>query len=183
MRKINYIILFDSIFLFLILIPMMNPVFGQDIAELSSEKYLLQIDNQTFQIFYGFKGSLEVQIGTNQIENPKVTSMNINPDRHSLEINVEKSVYEGPMWVRLPNELITAEGGKFNVLIDNKDQIYELSYYTDKIAVGFVLPSKASHVEIIGTSVIPEFSASIVILGVAMFPIFYFIRKRLGDMK
>ena len=180
MKKINYVILLDSIFLFLILIPMMSPVFGQDISELSSEKYLLQINNQTFQIYYGFKGSLEVQIGSNQIENPKVTSMNINPERHSLEINFEKSVYEGPMWVGLQNELITAEGGKFNVLIDNKDQIYELTYYPDKIAVGFILPSNASHVEIIGTRGIPEFSASVIILGIAMFPIFYFIRKRLN---
>lgn len=84
------------------------------------------------------------------------------------------------MWVGLQNELITAEGGKFNVLIDNKDQIYELTYYPDKIAVGFILPSNASHVEIICTRGIPEFSASVIILGIAMFTIFYFIRKRLN---
>jgi len=158
-------------------IPTMNTVFGQDIAELASKKYLLQIDDQTFQIFYGFKGSLEVEIEAKDIENPKVTSMNINPERRSLEINFEKSAYEGPLWVRLPNELITAEGGKFKVLIDDKEKIYELTYYADKIAVGFILPSKSSHVEIIGTRVIPEFSATIIILGIAMFTIFYFIRK------
>lgn len=158
-------------------IPTMNPVFGQDIAELASEKYLLQIDDQTFQIFYGFKGSLEVEIGSKEIENPKVSSMNINPERRSLEINFEESAYEGPLWVRLPNELITAEGGKFKVLIDDKEKIYELTYYADKIAVGFILPSKSNHVEIIGTRVIPEFSATIIILGIAMFTIFYFIRK------
>lgn len=88
MRKINFFIL--------ILIPSMNSVFAQDIAELASEKYLLQVDDQTFQIFFGFKGSLEIEIGEKLIENPKLTSMIINPERRSLEINFEESAYEGP---------------------------------------------------------------------------------------
>lgn len=158
-------------------IPTMNRVFGQDIAELASEKYLLQIDDQTFQIFYGFKGSLEVEIEAKEIENPKVTSMNINPERRSLEINFEKSAYEGPLWVGLPNELITAEGGKFKVLINDKEKIYELTYYTDKIAAGFILPSKSSHVEIIGIRVIPEFSATSLFWGSPCLQYFILLEK------
>jgi hypothetical protein len=177
MKKINFVVLIFSVFFILILIPSMKTVFAQDIAELESEKYLLQVDNQTFQIFYGFKGSLEVEIGEKVIENPKVTSMIINQERRSLEINFEESAYEGPMWVRLPNELITAEGGKFQVLVDDNEKRYELTYYPDKIAVGFILSPNANQVEIIGTRVIPEFTTTIIIFGISMFTMFYFFRK------
>jgi hypothetical protein len=177
MKKINFFILMFHVFFILILIPSMSSVFAQDIAELESEKYLLQVDNQTFQIFYGFKGSLEIEIGEKVIEDAKVTSMIINPERRSLEINFEESPYEGPMWVRLPNELMSAEGGKFQVLVDDNEKRYELTYYADKIAVGFILPSSAKQVEIIGTRVIPEFTTTIIIFGIAMFSIFYFFRK------
>lgn len=177
MEKINFFILIFNVFFILILIPTWNTIFAQDIAELEAEKYMLQVDNQTFQIFYGFKGSLEVDIGERVIENPKVTSMIINPERSSLEINLDKSTYEGPMWVRLPNELITAEGGKFQVLVDDNEKRYELTYYPDKIAVGFVLSPNANQVEIIGTKVIPEFTTTIIIFGIAMFTMFYLFRK------
>jgi hypothetical protein len=156
---------------------MMSTVFGQDIAELASEKYLLQVDDKVFQIFYGFKGSLEMETVGKEIVNPKVSSMNINSERSSLEINFEKSTYEGPIWIRLPNELISAEGGKFQVLVDNKEKTYELTYYPDKVAIGFIFPAKSSHVEIIGSSVIPEFTTTIIIFGIAMLTICYFLRK------
>ena len=175
MKKINFFVF--NVFFILILLPSLNSVFAQDIAELESEKYLLQSDNQTFQIFYGFKGSLEVEIGEKVIENPKVTSMIINPERKSLVINFDESAYEGPMWVRLPNELISAEDGKFQVLIDDNEKRYELTYYPDKIAVGFILPPNANQAEIIGTRVIPEFTTAIIIFGIAMFTMFYFLRK------
>jgi hypothetical protein len=55
-------------------------------------------------------------------------------------IKFEESSYEGPMRVRLPNELIFAEGGKFQVLVDGNEKRYELTSYIDKIAVGFILP-------------------------------------------
>jgi hypothetical protein len=152
-KKINYVILFYSVFFILIVIPMMSTVFGQDIAELASEKYLLQVDDKVFQIFYGFKGSLEMETVGKEIVNPKVSSMNINSERSS------------------------AEGGKFQVLVDNKEKTYELTYYPDKVAIGFIFPAKSSHVEIIGSSVIPEFTTTIIIFGIAMLTICYFLRK------
>jgi hypothetical protein len=155
----------------------MNSVFAQDIAELSSEEYLLQVDDQSFQIFYGFKGSLEVKIGEKVIENPKVNSMSINQERRSLEIKFEESTYKGPMWIRLPNEIISAEGAKFQVLVDGNEKRYELTSYTDNIAVGFILPPNVKQVEIIGTRVVPEFSTAIIIFGITMITTFYFVRK------
>jgi hypothetical protein len=68
MKKINFFILIYNIIFILILIPSMGSVFAQDIAELASEKFLLQVDDQYFQIFYGFKGSLEVEIGEKIID-------------------------------------------------------------------------------------------------------------------
>jgi len=95
------------------------PANAQDIAQLMAEKYSIEVDEQIFEISYGFKGSLEINIPSLEIENPKVSKMTINQERKSLEINLEDHEYAGPMWVRLPPELISAEGGDFQVLIED----------------------------------------------------------------
>ena len=140
------------------------PAEAQDIAQLMAGKYSLQVDEQTFDIYYGFKGSLEVDISSQKAENPSPSKIFLNQERKSIEITFEENKYTGPMWVRLPTKLITAKGGGFQLFIDDFEKPYELTYYTDDISVGFFLPVGTQKIEIVGTSVIPEFSTMAVLI-------------------
>ncbi len=154
------------------------PVNAQDISQLMSDKYSLQVDEQTFDVFYGFKGSLEVDISGLQVENPKISNMILNQEQKSLEITFGEHEYVGPVWLRLPTELITAEGGEFQLFFDGVEKPYELTYYTDDISVGFFMTETTQNVVIVGTSVIPEFSTiAVLVLGAAMMLLIILSRK------
>ena len=154
------------------------PAEAQDIAQLMAGKYSLQVDEQTFDIYYGFKGSLEVDISSQKAENPSPSKIFLNQERKSIEITFEENEYTGPMWVRLPVKLITAEGGEFQLFIDDFEKPYELTYYTDEVSVGFFLPVGTQKIEIVGTSVIPEFSTlAVFILATGMASLIILRRK------
>jgi len=57
-----------------------------DIAQLSAEKYALKIDEKTYDIYYGYHGSFEVDVNKIGEELPKLSTMNINTERKSIEI-------------------------------------------------------------------------------------------------
>ena len=152
----------------IILFSFILPVQAQDISKLMAEKYSISVDEQTFVIYYGFKGSLEVDVSDLEVDKPVITEMTLNKEEKSLEMTFSESEYAGPAWVRLPNELITAEGGNFQVFINKVEKPFELTYYADEISVGFFMPMGTEEVEIIGTRVIPEFSTIILVLGITM---------------
>lgn len=177
MNNANFILVLPIIFS-IVLFSMINLAYAQDIAQLMAEKYSLQVDEQTFEIFYGFKGSLEVEISESEVENPHASNMILDKEKKSLEINLEEHEYAGPMWIRLPTELISASGGEFQVLIDDVDKPYELTYYTNEISVGFFIPEGTKKVEIFGTNVIPEFgSIAVLVLGVGIISIILVTQK------
>jgi len=157
-----------------------------DIAQLSSEKYLLKIDEKTYNIYYGYHGSFEVDIKKIDKELPKLANMNINPDRKSLEITMESVPSNSVLWIRLPLEMISAENARYRLVIDDVDTKYDLTKFPDQYALGMILPKDTKHIEIIGTYVVPEFGVfSIVILGVSFVGIIYFVRKQffgLGEL-
>ena len=155
-----------------------TPTYAQDISQLMAEKFSLQVDEQTFDVYYGFKGSLEVDISDLEVENPYASSMLLNQEKKSIQVFFEEHEYAGPVWIRLPTELITAEGGGFQLFIDDAEKPYELTYYANEISVGFFLPEGSQKVEIIGTSVIPEFSTlTVLVLGTAMTSLIILRRK------
>ena len=79
-----------------------------DIAQLTSEKYLLKMDEKTYDIYYGYHGSFEIDIKKND-ELPKLVDMNINLDRKSIEITMESVPSNSVLWLRLPIEVISAK--------------------------------------------------------------------------
>lgn len=155
-------------------------VFAQylDIAQLSSEKYLLKIDEKTYDIYYGYHGSFEVDIKKID-ELPKLAHMNINLDRKSIEITMESVPSNSVLWLRLPLEVISAENEQYRLVIDGIDTKYDLTKFPDQYALGMIIPKDTKYIEIIGTYVVPEFgSFSIVILGISFIGIIYFARKQ-----
>jgi predicted secreted protein with PEFG-CTERM motif len=150
-----------------------------DIAQLSSEKYLLKINEKTYDVYYGYHGSFEVDIKKIDKELPKLETMNINPDRKSLEITMESVPSNSVLWIRLPLEMISAENAQYRLVIDGVDTKYDLTKFPDQYALGMILPEDTKHIEIIGTYVVPEFGVlSIGILGVSFIGIIYFVRDQ-----
>ena len=150
-----------------------------DIAQLSSEKYLLKIDEKTYDVYYGYHGSFEVDVNKIGEELPKLSTMNINPERKSLEITMESVSSNSVLWIRLPLEMISAENAQYRLVIDGIDTKYDLTKFPDQYAMGMILPKDTKYIEIIGTYVVPEFGAlSIVIFGVSFIGIIYFGKEQ-----
>ena len=86
-----------------------------------------------------------------------------------MEITFSEVRENSVFWVRMPYEVISAEKGMFNVFVDGKDTLYDLTIRPDNVALGMIVPKDGQHVEIIGTKVIPEFGAfAVMILAVAI---------------
>jgi len=172
---------------FVLLIPISNVyaehvfdmnAFGQypDVVELSSEKFVLEIDGNSYDLYYGYHGSMD-SMNINEPK-PTLSSMSINPERLSLEITFDEVPLNSVFWVRMPFELISAEKEQFQLFIDGVETRFDLTQYPNNYALGMIIPKDGQHVEIVGTQVIPEFGAiSILILGVAVLSIVFLVRK------
>jgi len=148
-----------------------------DITQISSEKYVLTIDDKTYDIHYGYHGSFEVNLEKTQ-EYPKLSFMEIIPERKSIQITMESVPSTSIFWLRLPLDVISAEGAQYKLTIDGVDTQYDLIKYPDNYALGMMLPKDAKNVEIIGTYVVPEFGMlPIMILGIILAGTAYLARK------
>lgn len=135
-----------------------------DIAELTAEKYQLKVDEKTYDIYYGYHGSFEVDVNKIGQELPKLSDMNINTERKSIEISMESVPVASIFWLRLPLELISADDAKYQLLVDGIDTKYDLTKFPDQYALGMIIPQDAKHIEIIGTRIVPEFGISSIII-------------------
>ena len=152
--------------------------FGQyfDIAQLMAEKITFEIEDNTYELYYGYKGSLD-SMGTEYVE-PVLSSMNINEERKSIEIIMEEVPEKTDFWVRIPQEILYAEGEKFQVLVDGVDTGYDLMKFPNDYVIGFVILENTENIEVVGTRVIPEFGAlSVLILGISILGLVYFMRR------
>jgi len=173
--------------LFLMLIPFTNvyaehvldiEAFAQylDISQLEAEKSVLEIDGNSYDIYYGYHGSLDA-MGT-EFHEPTVSEIILNVERKSLEVSFEDVPEKTDFWVRIPFEVLTADQEKYQLLVNEVDTGYDLMKMPDGYVIGLIISEDTKHVEIIGTKVIPEFGAlSILVLGVAVVSIIYLARK------
>jgi len=148
-----------------------------DIAQLSAEKYPLKVGEKTYDIYYGYHGSFEVDVNKSD-ELPKLDSITINSEKKSLEVTMASVPTVSVLWLRLPFEVISAENSQYKLLIDGVDTQYDLTKFPNDYAIGMMMPKDAKHIEIIGTSVIPEFGAmSMIILGISVVGIVFLARN------
>ena len=143
--------------------------FGQypDIGQIMAEKITFEIGDDAFDIYYGYKGSLD-SIGTHD-DNPVLSSMSINEERKSIEIIMEDVPEKTDFWVRIPHEVLYAEDAQFTVLVDGADTGYDVTNFPNDFAIGFIITETTENIEIIGTRVIPEFGIfSIMVLGISV---------------
>ena len=130
-----------------------------DISQISAEKFVMIVDDTFYDMYYGYHGSLD-SMASKKLE-PVLSSMSINQEKISLEITFSEISANSVFWVRMPNDVISAEKGKFKVFVDGKDTLYDLTIFPNDIALGMIVPTDGQRVEIIGTNVIPEFSVMV----------------------
>ena len=152
--------------------------FGQypDIGQIMAEKITFEYDDETFDVYYGYKGSLD-SIGSHQTE-PTLSSMTINEERKSIEIVMENVPKKTDFWVRIPPEVLYAEGDKFTVLVDGINTGYDITTFPNDYAIGFIISETTENIEIIGTRVIPEFGIfSVMVLGISITGLIFFMQR------
>jgi hypothetical protein len=133
-----------------------------DIVQLSSDKFTIIVDDISYDLYYGYHGSFDSMASDEP--QPKLSSMSLNQERKSLEIVFDEVLEDSIFWVRMPDELISAEKGFFQVFVDGKETKYEIIQFPNDISLGIIMPQDGQHVEIIGTRVIPEFSVLVLSL-------------------
>ena len=176
------------VFLSLLIIPASSYAFAEhifnpdayaqylDISQLESEKVTFTFDEKSYDIYYGYKGSLD-SMGT-ESHFPTLSSMEINQERKSIEIVMSDVPEKTDFWVRTPEDVLYAEGEKFTVFVDGVDIGYDLMKFPNDYVIGFIISEDTKNIEIVGTRVIPEFGAyAILVLGVSVFGLIYLVRK------
>jgi predicted secreted protein with PEFG-CTERM motif len=147
-----------------------------DIVQLSSDKFTIVVDDVSYDLYYGYHGSFD-SMASNEPQ-PKLSAMSLNQERKSLEITFDSVPTDSVFWVRIPDELISAEKGLFQVFVDGTETKHELIQFPNDVSLGIIVPQDGQHVEIIGTRVIPEFGVyAILIFAVSIFGTIYFVRK------
>ena len=147
-----------------------------DIVQLSSEKFIITVDDISYDMYYGYHGSFDSMASDDP--QPVLESMLLNQERKSLEITFESVPENSIFWVRMPDKVISAEKGQFQVYVDDKKTKYELIQYPNDMSLGIIMPKDGEHVEIIGTKVIPEFGSLVLImLGISTLGMMFALRK------
>ena len=132
-----------------------------DIAELMMKKYKITVEQGDFTVFYRLSTAQTAGEGTSEDLDAKILSMNVNQKHSSLDIKLDNIGQTDIMSIRFPHELISAEGGKFTLLVNGEDTKYELSVQNDGTNLIFLIPKQTTEVDVIGTRVIPEFPSAL----------------------
>ena len=89
-----------------------------DTIKSTGESYTIEVDDNSFDIYYGGYGSLEIGGEALEPDEPTLSSMNLNVERKSLEITLNPVPDDKVFWVLLPLEVISAEEAKYQLFID-----------------------------------------------------------------
>ena len=147
-----------------------------DISQLESEKWTFEFDGKNYDIYYGYHGSLDAM--GSDYHFPTLELMNINEERKSLEIIMNDVPEETDFWVRLPEDVIYAEGEKFVVLVDGQNTRYDLIKFPGDYVVGVFITKDTKNIEIIGTRVIPEFGVfTVSVLGMSILGLVWIMKR------
>ena len=148
-----------------------------DISQLEAEKFDFEFDDNVYSIYYGYHGSMDDSM-TDNLGDPTVKEMIINQERKSIEVTFEDIPKKTDFWLRIPFDVLVADKEQYQLLIDGVDTGYDLMKMPDGYVIGMIISEDTQHVEIIGTSVIPEFGTfSVLILGISIIGLMFLARK------
>jgi predicted secreted protein with PEFG-CTERM motif len=145
--------LFVFLMVFLIL---QNQIYADE------SKYMLNTNDQTFEIAYSLDG--------------QVIAMAIDDELNSLLVGITE-VKDSAFQIMLPHDLISAENNEFTVLVDQIAVDYNISAQDNSVTLYFFVPSDSEEIEIIGTHVIPEFPLGVLVVFATMIVIVTLVTK------
>ncbi|HXG73525.1 MAG TPA: hypothetical protein VNK44_01715 [Candidatus Nitrosotenuis sp.] len=120
-----------------------------------SGTYQLVVDKKTYDVTYKLDGSI-IAMGIDQ----QSTSLLIGT------VDVTDSIFE----IEFASEVLSATNGEFIVLVDGLETDYDISYNDGNPKITFPIESGTEEIEIIGTSVIPEFPLGVLaVMGIVTF--------------
>ena len=153
-----------------------------DISHLSSEKFTLKVNNTSYDLYYGYGGSLD-SVSRSNYTAPTLSLIDINQERKSLQITMDAVPEKNEFWVRIPFEVLYANHENYKVLVDGVDTKYDLMKFPNDYVVGLHIPQNTKNIEIIGTQVVPEFGLyAALILGISIVCVIT-LRKTNLDLK
>lgn len=124
--------------------------------------YIISIDNVDYPVTY----SVDAQ----------VLEMAIDKETSSLLIGI-KETKDSVMTVTFPDELISATGNQFSILVNGVYADYSFASSQGVTSLTFLVPDFTEEVEIVGTRVVPEFPLGFVLLfGTIVFGVVLFGR-------
>ena len=152
-----------------ILNPRMVHAMMSNIVSAYGKTYHLQVDNKTYNIYYGFN-----------VTYANATNILFVPEQNSMQINLKEVTETDAMWIQFPQNLIPTENNNFVLYVDGQEEKYEHSTSDHSIIMGFMIPTNATLVEIKGTSVVPEYPFATIILIIATFSVVLIQKIRLS---
>lgn len=127
--------------------------------------YKLEAVEKKFDVSYSFDGEL--------------LAMATDQESTSLLIGI-RDVKDSFFEISFPSELLSAKNAEFVVLVDGLETDYSITYNSNNPALRFPIPEGTEEIEIIGTSVVPEFPfGALAILGIVSAIAITFSRTKL----
>lgn len=133
----------------------------------------LEISGQTYDIPYEITGG-------------SVEEMTAQPDFNTLLVMIN-STEDGTLTIDLPTDVIDAEDDEFSVFVDGESGNFvfdELEPTDEARVLQIEFPSGAGEIEIVGTTMIPEFgTVGAIILAVSVFGMIVATYRKFPNMR
>lgn len=104
--------------------------------------YSLKSDEKSFDVSYSFDGDL--------------VAIDVDKESTSLLVGMQ-NVKDSIFTISFPSELLSAQNSEFVALVDGLETDYTVTYNNGSPTISFPIQADSEEVEIIGTSVVPEF--------------------------
>lgn len=131
--------------------------------------YEIEAEEKKFDVSYSFDGD--------------VVAIDVDQESASLLVGI-KNVKASTFEISFPSELLAAKDSQFVVLVDSLETDYTVTYADGKYTIAISIPETTEEIEIIGTSVIPEFPVGVLMMmGIISAMILVFSKTKIAVFK
>ena len=150
------------------------PIQYYHISQIMANKYPIIIGDQNYTVFYELSN-----LNTSGYDyDGKVSTISVLSDKNSMLIHLDNILQTDEMSVRFNTEIISAENGKFTLLVDGIEKQYAINTFKQDVVVSFIIDKGSHDIEIKGIRVIPEFGlASGVVTTISVMGVMIISRK------
>lgn len=129
------------------------PIQYYHISQMMANKYSIIVNNKNFTVFYEMSN-----LNTSGYDyDGKISNISVVSNKNSMLIHLDNILQTDEVSIRFNTEIISAENGKFTLLIDGVEKQYALNTFKQDIVMSFII-AKGNHlIEVEGARFIPEF--------------------------